>query len=39
MEFLEACTTNLIFEGIFFFSAFLVFYNFGRHNKMQEVKK
>ena len=32
-EFVEACTTNLIFEGIFFFSAFLVFYNFGRHNK------
>lgn len=33
-DFIEACTTNLIFEGIFFFSAFLIFYNFGRHNKM-----
>jgi len=33
-DFIEACTINLIFEGIFFFSAFLVFYNFGRHNKM-----
>ena len=37
--FLESCTTNLIFEGIFFFSAFLVFYNFGRHNKMQGCKE
>lgn len=37
--FLEACTTNLIFEGIFFFSAFLVFYNFGRHNKMPGSKE
>ena len=38
-EFVEACTTNLIFEGIFFFSAFLVFYNFGRHNKMPGSKE
>ncbi len=37
--FLEACTTNLIFEGIFFFSAFLVFYNFGRHKKMPGSKE
>lgn len=37
--FLEACTTNLIFEGIFFFSAFLVFYNFGRNNKMPGSKE
>lgn len=38
-EFLEACTTNLIFEGIFFFSAFLIFYNFGRNNKMPGSKE
>lgn len=38
-EFLEACVTNLIFEGIFFFSAFLVFYNFGRNNKMPGSKE
>jgi ribonucleoside-diphosphate reductase beta chain len=38
-EFVEACSTNLIFEGIFFFSAFLVFYNFGRHNKMPGSKE
>ena len=37
--FLEACTTNLIFEGIFFFSAFLIFYNFGRNNKMPGSKE
>ena len=37
--FLESCTTNLIFEGIFFFSAFLVFFNFGRHNKMPGSKE
>lgn len=37
--FLEACTTNLIFEGIFFYSAFLIFYNFGRHNKMPGSKE
>ncbi len=32
--FLEACITNLIFEGIFFYSAFIIFYVLGRHNKM-----
>ncbi len=32
--FLEGCVTNLIFEGIFFYSAFLIFYVLGRHNKM-----
>jgi len=37
--FLEACTTNLIFEGIFFFSVFLIFLNFGRHNKMPGSKE
>ncbi len=38
-QFLEACGTNLIFEGIFFFSVFLIFYNFGRHNKMPGSKE
>ena len=38
-KFLEACGTNLIFEGIFFFSVFLIFYNFGRHNKMPGSKE
>lgn len=38
-EFLEACTTNLIFEGVFFFSAFLIFYNFGKNNKMPGSKE
>ena len=37
--FLEACTTNLIFEGIFFYSVFLIFYNFGRNNKMTGSKE
>jgi ribonucleoside-diphosphate reductase beta chain len=37
--FLEACTTNLILEGIFFYSAFLIFYNFGRQNKMPGSKE
>ena len=37
--YLEACTTNYIFEGIFFYSAFLIFLNFGRHNKMQGSKE
>ena len=32
--YLEALTTNLILEGVFFFSAFLIFFNFGRQNKM-----
>ena len=38
-DFLEACTTNLIFEGIFFYSVFLIFYNFGRNNKMPGSKE
>ena len=38
-QFLEACGTNLIFEGIFFFSVFIIFYNFGRHNKMPGSKE
>lgn len=37
--YLEACTTNLIFEGIFFYSVFLIFYNFGRNNKMPGSKE
>ena len=37
--FLEACTTNLILEGVFFFSAFLIFYNFGRQNKLPGSKE
>jgi ribonucleoside-diphosphate reductase beta chain len=37
--FLEACVTNLIFEGVFFYSAFLVFYVLGRHNKMPGSKE
>lgn len=32
--FLEGCVTNLVFEGIFFYSVFLIFYVLGRHNKM-----
>lgn len=38
-DFLLACVTNLIFEGIYFFSVFLIFYNFGRHNKMPGSKE
>jgi ribonucleoside-diphosphate reductase beta chain len=38
-EFLKACITNLIFEGIYFYSVFLIFYNFGRHNKMPGSKE
>ena len=37
--FLEACTTNLVLEGIFFYSVFLIFYNFGRLNKMPGSKE
>ncbi len=37
--FLEACTTNLILEGVFFYSAFLIFYNLGRQNKMPGSKE
>jgi len=33
--FLEACVSNIILEGIYFFSAFLIFYVLRRNNKMQ----
>ncbi len=32
--FLEACVGNIILEGIYFFSAFLIFYVLKRNNKM-----
>jgi len=32
--FLEACVGNVILEGIYFYSAFLIFYIFRRNNKM-----
>jgi len=32
--FLEACVGNVILEGIYFYSAFLIFYVFRRNNKM-----
>lgn len=32
--FLEACVGNIILEGIYFYSAFLLFYIFKRNNKM-----
>ncbi len=32
--FLEACVGNLIIEGVYFYSAFLIFYLFKRNNKM-----
>ena len=32
--FLEACVGNIILEGVYFFSAFLVFYVLRRNNKM-----
>lgn len=32
--FLEACVGNIILEGIYFYSAFLIFYVLKRHNKM-----
>lgn len=38
-QYLIACVTNLIFEGIYFFSVFLIFYNFGRQNKMPGSKE
>ena len=38
-QFLEACTTNYIFEGVFFYSAFLIFYNFAKNNKMRTQKE
>lgn len=33
-DFLEACVANIILEGIYFYSAFMVFYVFRRNNKM-----
>jgi ribonucleoside-diphosphate reductase beta chain len=33
-KFLEACIGNIILEGIYFYSAFLLFYVFKRNNKM-----
>lgn len=33
-DFLEACIANIILEGIYFYSAFMVFYVFRRNNKM-----
>jgi ribonucleoside-diphosphate reductase beta chain len=32
--FLEACISNIILEGIYFYSAFLIFYLLRRNNKM-----
>ncbi|OED34841.1 hypothetical protein AB834_05910 [PVC group bacterium (ex Bugula neritina AB1)] len=32
--FLEACISNIILEGIYFYSAFLIFYVLRRNNKM-----
>ena len=32
--FLEACVANIILEGIYFYSAFVIFYIFRRNNKM-----
>ena len=32
--FLEACIGNIILEGIYFYSAFMIFYIFRRNNKM-----
>ncbi len=32
--FLEACVSNVILEGIYFYSAFLIFYVLRRNNKM-----
>lgn len=33
--FLESCVGNIILEGIYFYSAFLIFYTLRRNNKMQ----
>ena len=33
-EFMLACVANVALEGIYFYSAFLVFYNFKRNNRM-----
>ncbi len=32
--FLEACVSNIILEGIYFYSAFMIFYTLKRNNKM-----
>lgn len=32
--FLEACVSNIILEGIYFYSAFMIFYTLRRNNKM-----
>ena len=34
LTFLEACVANIILEGVYFYSAFLVFYVLKRNNKM-----
>lgn len=40
--FVKTCVANYILEGIYFYSGFMVFYNFGRNNKMpgsaQEIR-
>ena len=33
-DFLEACISNIILEGIYFYSAFMIFYTLKRNNKM-----
>lgn len=33
-DFLEACVANIILEGVYFYSAFLIFYILKRNNKM-----
>ena len=33
-KFLEACISNIILEGIYFYSAFMIFYILRRNNKM-----
>jgi len=33
-DFLEACYNNVILEGVYFYSSFIVFYNFKRNGKM-----
>ena len=35
LEYLKACCGNIILEGIYFTSAFLIFYSLRRNNKMQ----
>ncbi len=40
--FVKTCVANYILEGVYFYSGFMVFYNFGRNNKMpgsaQEIR-